>query len=100
MAKRMTPNDRQAEIMAAALAVAEAGNYRYMTREEIAAAADCSPGLISMHFGTMEQVRDEVMRVAIETRRPKIILQGLVAQDTRAQLAPGWLRAKALESVA
>ena len=97
---RMTPDARKAQIMDAALDVAARTNYRFMTREEVAETAGCSPGLITAYHGRIDSLRDDVMREAVKRGRLPIIAQGLAARDPIAQAAPVDLQREALRGLA
>jgi AcrR family transcriptional regulator len=99
MRTRLSTDDRKAAILAAALDVAESGHYRYITRDQVAEAAGCSAGLVSLHFGTMDAFKDELMREAVRKRRAKIVAQGLVAKCAIALAAPEFLQDKARAGV-
>lgn len=96
---RMTPVARKAQIMDAALSVAAEGHYRYMSREDIARAAECSPGLVTAYYGGIESLRDEVLREAIRRHRLPVIAQGLAARDPLADEAPDDVKREALRGL-
>lgn len=85
--KRKDPQTRKAEILEAAVRVAERTNYGYMTRDQIAAEAGVSGPMIQHYFGTMCQLRRDVMRAAVRRDIVKIIAQGLIADDKTARKA-------------
>lgn len=91
-AKRMTPAARKDQIFAVALKVAERNRYDQMTRDQIATAAGVSVGLISTYFGTMANLRRDIMRHAVKQRILSIVAQGLLANDQYAKRAPEELR--------
>ena len=96
--KRLLPADRKAEILTAALDVAARKNgWSSLTREAVAATANCSPASISVHFGTMIAFRRTIMREAVRTAKLPIIAQGLAAGDTHARKAPPAVCAAALD---
>lgn len=99
MATRLAPKDRKKQILDAALAVAGIKGINRMTREEIAALAGISDGLINLHFSTMAQLRRSVMRAAIANHILPIVAQGLVIKDPQALKAPEELKKAALESL-
>lgn len=96
---RKTPDARHAEMLDAALRLAEQSSYRELTREKIAAVVDCSPALVSLYFGRMDTLRDEVMRAAVERDVPAVIAQGLAARDPIAQGAESGAKTRALEGL-
>lgn len=96
---RQPAKTRQRDIITAALRMAERHGYAAVTRDQIADAAGCSPGLVSVHFGTMPQLRRAIMGEAIRTRALAVIAQGLAARDKRAMGAPEELRREAVVSL-
>ncbi len=97
--KRMQPDARKAEILAAALDTARAVGYRHVSREAISARAECSPGLVSAYFGTMPALRRAIMSAAIARRDLVVLAQGLAAGDSKAKAAPEALRRAAAEAL-
>ncbi len=97
--KRMQPDARKAEILAAALDTARAVGYRHVSREAIAATAGCSPGLVSAYFGTMPALRRAIMSAAIARRDLVVLAQGLAAGDSKAKAAPEALRRAAAKTL-
>lgn len=97
-AKRMSPAARKDDILAAAIKLAEGGqNYQRLTRDHIASAAGVAPALVSAYFGTMPNLRRDIMRAAVRDGSLRIIAQGLAAGDTQAKKAAPAIRAKAAE---
>lgn len=97
---RLKPTDRKKQILDAALDLAERRGYSTITRDSIATAAGCAPGLVSAYFGTMINFRRDIMRAAIREERLPIIAQGLAAKDPHARKAPDPLKQAALETLA
>lgn len=90
--KRLPPSDRRAQLMAAALALAERHDYRSLKRADIAERAGVSAGLVTQHLGTMDNMRRDLMRAAIKHRCLAVIAQGLAAKDRYALKAPAEIR--------
>jgi len=90
---------RIAQILAAALELAPSRGYASLTREDIAARAQVPPSLITYHFGTMPDLRRQIMREALRVECLPVIAQGLACRDRRALKAPEELRHRALESL-
>lgn len=84
MSKRMKPDDRRDEILAAALRVATRQGYKVFTRAQVAESAGCAESLVSKYFGTMPQFRRQVMRAAIRAKNRIIIMQGVLTGDKHA----------------
>lgn len=95
MAQRLTPTARKAEILDAALVVAARSGYDRMTRDDIAAQAKTSSGLVSHHLGTMPQLRRAVMRAAVSRELAAIVARGLALKDPQALKAPDALKRQA-----
>jgi len=97
--KRLKPAIRKEEILAAALILAAAQGYTRVTRDEIAYKAGVSGPAVQYHFGTMAKLRVELMRYAVKQRDPRVVAQGLAAQDRQAIKADAILKRKAWEWV-
>ena len=95
----MKQDQRREAIITAALAVATREGYMRMTREQIAAEADCSPGLVSSYLGTMPAMRRAVMRAAVSRKVLAVVAQGLAMRDEHALKAPEGLRAAAVRGL-
>lgn len=93
--KRLNPTDRKPLLVDAALTAATKHGYRRMTRENIAAHADVSPGLVSLYLGTMTKLRRTVMREAIKRGLASIVAEGLAERDPQALKAPDDLKSEA-----
>lgn len=95
----MKSDDRREAIMTAALTVATKVGYMTMTRDQIAAEADCSPGLVSAYLGTMPAMRRAVMRAAVARRVLAVVAQGLAMRDKHAMAASEGVRAAAVRGL-
>ena len=96
---RKKPDARRTEILNAAIAVAAAEGLRNTTRDLIAARCDVSPALVSLHLGTMEQLRRAVMRAAVDMEVLSIAAEGLATRDPHALKAPEELKRRAAASL-
>lgn len=99
---RIKVSMRREQILLAAVEIAKKpGGWGRLTRASIAAAADCSDGLVSRHFGDMCDVRKEVIRYAIYNQIVEILVQSLAAHDGYVvkQWLPKALKQKALQSL-
>lgn len=100
-AKRLKPEDRKRQILAAALKLSsEPGGWSKLTRESVANEAQCCPANVSLHFGTMVAFRRTIMRAAITEGNLSVIAQGVAYGDKTALKAPAPLKVKALETLA
>lgn len=90
--------EREAQILAAAIVVAERHGYHRFTLQQVADEAKVDKTLPIHYFGTMVQLRRKVMRAAIKQQVLAVIAQGITLRDPHAQKAPAELRARALQS--
>jgi AcrR family transcriptional regulator len=97
--RRIPPDDRRGEVLAAALTVAREGFFATMTRTDVSTVAGCSPGLVTHYFNSMDELREAVMREAIERKELRVLVQGLATGCVIALEAPDALRVKALRSL-
>lgn len=86
--KRLGPDVRREQIVAAALDVAEDVGYTQMTREQIGVRAGVTGTLVAHYMGTMPNLRRAVMRAAVAQGRAAVVAQGLAARDPHAMKAP------------
>lgn len=98
--KRLAPDERAAQILDAAVKLAVRTGWRRLTRDSIATSAKISTGLVSAHFGSMDNLRDEVMRAAVSRRILSIVREGIADRNKIANAAPADLRREALRDVA
>lgn len=94
-ASRLPAADRRAAILAAAKRV----GWSSLTREAVADAAGVSPGLVSYYFGSMDELRDEMMSAAVADSDVAVIAAGIAAGHPAAQAAPLDLRRAAALSL-
>ena len=97
--KRLKPTIRKAEILAAALFLARQQGYTNVTRDEIAERVGVSGSTVQYHFGTMTQLRTELMRYAVKLRHPRVVAQGLAVRDRQALKADDELKQLAKEAM-
>lgn len=88
------------KILEAAYKMAVVDGLDCLTRDAVAAGACVSKGAINHHFKTIENLRTEVMKRAVEMEDLKLIAQGIACDNEVAQSAPHGLRVKALSSLA
>lgn len=86
---------RREQILGAALELARRDSYSTMTRDEVAASAGVGAGTVNAIFGTMDLLRQEVMKAAISREVIEIIADGLSKRDPLARKAPAGLKQKA-----
>lgn len=97
---RMTPADRKAAILDAAVAAAKKHGFARLRLVHIAEQAECSNALVVSHYGTMAQMRRAVMRAAVKQEILPIIAEGIATRDPVACKAPDSLKEKALATLA
>lgn len=85
----------KSDIIEASLQLALEIGYHKLRRDNIAAKAEVSQGLIRYHFGTVEKLRREVMREAIRKKLIPIVAQGIAMRDINALKAPLSLKKQA-----
>lgn len=95
--KRLRPDLRKEDILAAALPLAEKRGYLRLLRNDIANAAKCSGATLHYHFGTMAQLQRDLMRYAIARENLRVIAQGIAAGDAQAAKCDASLRSRALD---
>lgn len=97
---RLKPTERKQQILEAAIDLANEIGFGKLTRQNIAASADVSEGLVSKYWGTMTKMRRAVMRKAIKKGEMKIIAEGIAMNEPEcAKLSPV-ARQKALSVLA
>ena len=74
-------------------------NYKLVTRREIAEALDISPSLISLYFGDMQELKNEIVQYAIDNKELIIIAQIVLFKDPRMSSIPKTIRNEALQVV-
>ncbi len=99
MSKRLHPDIRKAEIITAAIKLAQMVGYDNVTRSEIANAAGVANGLVSRYWGTMPQLKRAIMRQAIQKEDLIILVQGLARADINALKAPKHLKEAAIREL-
>ena len=99
MSRHLPPDVRSAEILATAVKLAKKEGFRKLTRAGIAQTAKVSTGLVSRYFGSMDKMKDEVMKVAVRERILPIVADGLADRHKVAVRAPEDLKRQAAESL-
>lgn len=99
MSKRMTPADRKASILEAAIVAASKQSFAGLRLHHIATEADCSNASVVAYFGTMTKMRRAVMRAAITRDILPIIANGIAMRDPLAMKLTREYREKALATL-
>lgn len=82
----------RARIIEAAVRWATRNGWHNLTREAVAAEAGCSPTLVQPAAGDMGDLKDEIMRLAVERGIVSIVLEGLATRHPTAMTADDDLR--------
>lgn len=97
---RLTSKVRKEQLLQAAIDLASTnGGYTSLTRKKVADKAGVSEALVSLHWGTMPQLRRSVMREAIRVVNLPVIAQGLAIRDSVAMKAPKETKTQAMQSL-
>lgn len=99
MTKKITPQQRRKQLLAIALHQAEQVGFQNVTRLSIATEGGVAVGTVSKVFGTMPNMKRDIMRAAIHVENLTVLLQGIVANDPHALKAPEELQQKAKDSL-
>lgn len=91
---------RNRRILEAAAQLAAERGYQHITRSDVAERAGVAVGSVNNAFGTMDGLRDAVMRKAVADEHGGIVGQGLAARHPVALEAPPRLKERAAASLA
>lgn len=97
--KRASKELRKGHLLAVALHMARSAGYQKVTRSAIAETAGVSVGLVNRYFGTMQQLRRDVMREAVRSGAADVVAQGLAVGDAQAAKAPDELKEQAARAI-
>lgn len=97
--RRFKPEIRKEAIIEVALTLAEQTHYRELTRDQIGQPIGITGPAIMYHFGTMQQLRRDIMRAAVKQERLRVIAQGLSCGDVHALKASGELQYRAVAAI-
>lgn len=92
-------NVMRCNILEAAYQLAQKDGWNNFKRDDVSDLAGVGAGSVNHHFKTMSQLRDTVMRKAIQTGCLTIVADGLAARNKYAQQAPEALKREALETL-
>lgn len=79
--RRISPDKRKQEILKAALSISVKYGYNRVTLGQIAERADTTRGNIYYHFGTIKNLRREILREAVRTKNTAVMAQGVLFKD-------------------
>jgi len=92
---RLTPAARKNLILKAAVDFARREGWTYLTRDAVAAEAECAEGLVNHYFGDFTNLRDDVMRYAVRSGLLALIAEGLEEENDVAEHAPEVIKERA-----
>ena len=87
-------------ILQEAVRMAEEIGIQSVTRNPLALRVGCANGAVSYHFETMENLRDEIVRTAVESENLIVIARALGEGHPLAQEASDELKQRALATLA
>ena len=77
MSNRIEPKKRRRQLLNSAVEIARDEGFQNLTRQAIADAAGVSPGLVTVHLGTMSNLKRSVMRAGVAREIHEIISYGI-----------------------
>jgi AcrR family transcriptional regulator len=87
---------RKESIITAALKLTETpGGWMKITTEKIAIESDCSYGLVAYYFGSIQDIRQTLVRTAIKRGNYAVLAQAMVA----GHKMPAGVRAKVIAHI-
>lgn len=90
---------KRENILLIATSLAASKGYQNITREDVAGNSFTSPGTVSGLFGSMDQLKQEVIKYAIENNCLPVIAQALANKNRLALNAPEALKLRAAEAM-
>ena len=94
--KRLTPEQRKHLILEAAVELSIYEGYEKLTRENVAAMADCTPSLVTPHYyRSMEVLKAAVISYAVDNKILEILAEALVYRSPLVEDLPHALRTRA-----
>ena len=97
---KTTIKERTAEMLRAALDLANVTSWQALTHDSIARKAGVSASLVKVRLGSIATVRQAVMREAVKQRVVRVVAEGLAVRNRTARRADASLRAECGEWVA
>ena len=90
--------DRREQVLAAALQSAILVPYYDLRREDVAAVAGMAPSNINSYFGTMGELRQAMLKRAIETENINVLKRALGRNEPLVEKMPKALKEKVVAS--
>lgn len=97
MTTRLSVEDRKLQILQHAMRLSEIHGFTGFSAPDIARSIGCGHPLIFYHFGNMDNLRADLMRLAVSTKNMLVLAQGIVARNPIALAAPESLKKQALK---
>ena len=95
----MSREERREHILAAALQAAIMVPYYELRREEVGACAGVAPSSINVHFQTMNNLRQEMLKRAIETENVNVLKRAIGRNEPLIEKMPKALKEKVVASL-
>lgn len=92
--------DTKLKILNTAVRMTTANPTEKLIRDDVAKAAGVSTGLISYHFGSIAELRKEVMREAVRGKILSILAYGLMSKNPIAMSMSSKLRKQVAKCIA
>jgi AcrR family transcriptional regulator len=89
---------RRESILDAALELASSDHYRSITRDQIATRAGTATGNVNRLFGTIAELRRELVKHAIQHDNLKIIAQAITVNDPIVGTLDADIRRQAMDT--
>lgn len=86
--------DRDTRILDAAIELAKADGYQWITRAQVCAKAGVSAGTVNNAYTDMRSLKRAVLSAAVERGIIEIVAQGLADSHPIAQAAPAEIKAQ------
>lgn len=97
---RANPELRKDHILNIAVTMAKVSGYNKITRDKIAESAGVSMGLVTRYFGTMVQLRRDIVRMAVRNEILEVVAQAVISNDPHVKKIDADLKERALKAVA
>ena len=97
---RANPALRKDHILTVAVGMAKTEGYNKITRDKIAESAGVSMGLVTRYFGTMVQLRRDIVRMAVRNEVLEVVAQAVISNDPHVKKIDTDLKERALKAVA
>ncbi len=94
---RMSPDDRKAQLLAAAVKASVKAGYKAVTREAVATEAKVSATLLTRYFGDMDGLRTAMVKSAVETGNIKLIAEALTHKHPSVRAAKEKYKAEVIK---